>query len=233
MLIRGLIGRCVFGTACSHVRWQLPLVPPRQATLSQPNIACFRWSGGTGCAAVRAKPVTELRHSFPAGKQPRRAGRCGLPGPEPGEAAWVTIRVRLNLVAAWLPGAPPLAGYSAEPVERADGSEGATSCRGAEPASGRGMSAITTRDLAAAAGVNEVTVFRHFGGKAALVREAVPRFSPAAELDAYQPGIDHLQPAGRDRRPAALPGRTASPARRAPGTAAVRTRRRGPLPRHH
>jgi hypothetical protein len=24
MLIRGPIGRCVFGTACSHVRWQLP-----------------------------------------------------------------------------------------------------------------------------------------------------------------------------------------------------------------
>lgn len=58
----------------------------------------------------------------------------------------------------------------------------------------RGMSTITTRDIAAAAGVNEVTVFRHFGGKAALAREAVRRFSPAAELDAYQPGIDTSSP---------------------------------------
>lgn len=58
----------------------------------------------------------------------------------------------------------------------------------------RGMSAITTRDIAAAAGVNEVTVFRHFGGKAALAREAVRRFSPAAELNAYQPGIDTSSP---------------------------------------
>jgi AcrR family transcriptional regulator len=58
----------------------------------------------------------------------------------------------------------------------------------------RGMSAITTRDIAAAAVVNEVTVFRHFGGKAALAREAVRRFSPAAELDAYQPGIDASSP---------------------------------------
>lgn len=58
----------------------------------------------------------------------------------------------------------------------------------------RGMSVITTRDIAAAAGVNEVTLFRRFGGKAALAREAVRRFSPAAELDAYQPGIDASSP---------------------------------------
>lgn len=58
----------------------------------------------------------------------------------------------------------------------------------------RGMSAITTRDIAAAAAVNEVTVFRHFGGKAALAREAVRRFSPAAELDAIEPGIDDSSP---------------------------------------
>lgn len=58
----------------------------------------------------------------------------------------------------------------------------------------RGMSSITTRDIAAAAGVNEVTVFRHFGGKAALAREAVRQFSPAADLDAYQPVIDTSSP---------------------------------------
>lgn len=40
------------------------------------------------------------------------------------------------------------------------------------------MSAITTRDIAATAGVNEVTLFWHFGGKAALARGAVRRFSP-------------------------------------------------------
>jgi len=57
----------------------------------------------------------------------------------------------------------------------------------------RGMSAITTRDIAAAA-VNEVTVFRHFGDKATLAREAVRRFSPAAGLDAYQPSIDASGP---------------------------------------
>lgn len=57
-----------------------------------------------------------------------------------------------------------------------------------------GMSTITTRDIAAAAGVNEVTVFRHFGGKAALAGEAVRRFSPAAEIDAYQADIDASSP---------------------------------------
>jgi AcrR family transcriptional regulator len=63
----------------------------------------------------------------------------------------------------------------------------------------RGLSAVTTRDIAAAAGVNEVTVFRHFGDKAALAREAVRRFSPAAELDAIQPRIDASSPeAARD-----------------------------------
>jgi AcrR family transcriptional regulator len=63
----------------------------------------------------------------------------------------------------------------------------------------RGMSAITTRDIAAAAAVNEVTVFRHFGGKATLAREAVRRFSPAAELNAYQPRIDTSSPQARGR----------------------------------
>jgi len=47
----------------------------------------------------------------------------------------------------------------------------------------RGMSTLTPRDIAAAAGV-----FRYFGGKAPLALGAIRRFSPAAELDAYQPG---------------------------------------------
>jgi AcrR family transcriptional regulator len=56
------------------------------------------------------------------------------------------------------------------------------------------MAMISTRDIAAAAGVNEVTVFRHFGDKAGLAREAVRRFHPAAALDAYDPAIDASTP---------------------------------------
>ena len=58
----------------------------------------------------------------------------------------------------------------------------------------RGMAVITTRDIAAAAGVNEVTLFRHFGDKASLARAAVRRFHPAAALDAYDPAIDTATP---------------------------------------
>ena len=58
----------------------------------------------------------------------------------------------------------------------------------------RGMAGITTRDIAAAAGVNEVTLFRHFGDKASLARAAVRRFDPAAALDAYDPAIDASTP---------------------------------------
>lgn len=61
----------------------------------------------------------------------------------------------------------------------------------------RGMTAVTTRDIAAAAGVNEVTLFRHFGDKASLARAAVRRFHLAATLDAYDPAIDAATP----RRP--------------------------------
>ncbi|MDR0342420.1 MAG: TetR/AcrR family transcriptional regulator [Nocardiopsaceae bacterium] len=54
----------------------------------------------------------------------------------------------------------------------------------------KGMAAITTRDIAIAAGVNEVTVYRHFGDKTSLAREAVRRFHPAAAIDAYDPAVD-------------------------------------------
>lgn len=56
------------------------------------------------------------------------------------------------------------------------------------------MAVITTRDIASAAGVSEVTVFRHVGDKASLAREAVRRFHPAAVLDAYDPAIDASTP---------------------------------------
>jgi hypothetical protein len=43
MLIRGPAGQCVFGTACSHVRWQLPPMTGRECR----GPAAFRriWGG--------------------------------------------------------------------------------------------------------------------------------------------------------------------------------------------
>lgn len=58
----------------------------------------------------------------------------------------------------------------------------------------RGMEATTTRVLAEAAGVNEVTVFRHFGDKAGLAREAIRRFSPVATFEQYEPAVDTTGP---------------------------------------
>jgi|GEM_PF-1388496 len=61
-------------------------------------------------------------------------------------------------------------------------------------AAARGLDATTTRAVAAEAGVNEVTLFRHFGDQATLAREAVRRFSPAAEIARTDPGIDPSSP---------------------------------------
>ena len=58
-----------------------------------------------------------------------------------------------------------------------------------------GLEAATTRAIAEEAGVNEVTIFRHFGDKATLALRAVRRFSPAAQLAAGDPGIDASTPA--------------------------------------
>ncbi|MFB7908274.1 TetR/AcrR family transcriptional regulator [Kitasatospora sp. NPDC056076] len=58
----------------------------------------------------------------------------------------------------------------------------------------QGMAAITTKEIATAAGVNEVTLFRHFGDKANLALEAVKAFSPAAQIDAFEPKIDASSP---------------------------------------
>ncbi|HEX7066001.1 MAG TPA: TetR/AcrR family transcriptional regulator [Bacillales bacterium] len=46
----------------------------------------------------------------------------------------------------------------------------------------KGYSATTTREIAAHAGVTEVTLFRHFGTKEYLFQEAILRFSPASIL---------------------------------------------------
>jgi AcrR family transcriptional regulator len=58
-----------------------------------------------------------------------------------------------------------------------------------------GLDAATTRAIAEEAGVNEVTIFRHFGDKATLALQAVRRFSPAAELGSRDPAIDATTPA--------------------------------------
>lgn len=57
----------------------------------------------------------------------------------------------------------------------------------------RGYARATTRDLAAAAGVNEVTLFRHFGSKknlfaAVIERYASPGLNAALEI---RPGADY------------------------------------------
>jgi AcrR family transcriptional regulator len=65
----------------------------------------------------------------------------------------------------------------------------------------RGIEATTMRQLAEQAGVNEVTIFRHFGNKRALAGEAVRRGHPAAALAAYPLAIDGSSP---DRAAAGL-----------------------------
>jgi AcrR family transcriptional regulator len=57
----------------------------------------------------------------------------------------------------------------------------------------RGINATTTRAVAEAAGVNEVTIFRRFGDKANLAREAIRRLRPA--LDEVSPRVDATTPA--------------------------------------
>jgi AcrR family transcriptional regulator len=48
----------------------------------------------------------------------------------------------------------------------------------------KGYEGATTRAIAAAAGVNEVTLFRHFGNKKNLMRAVIDQFSPAAGMEA-------------------------------------------------
>lgn len=58
----------------------------------------------------------------------------------------------------------------------------------------QGLDAATTRSVAEAAGVNEVTLFRHFGDKGTLALAAVSHFSPAPAIDARDPAIDASTP---------------------------------------
>jgi AcrR family transcriptional regulator len=59
----------------------------------------------------------------------------------------------------------------------------------------RGFKGTTTRALAREAGVNEVTVFRRFGDKARLAREAMRSVDPAPALERHQPQVDPSTPA--------------------------------------
>jgi AcrR family transcriptional regulator len=58
-----------------------------------------------------------------------------------------------------------------------------------------GYEGATTRAVAAAAGVNEVTLFRHFGDKETLARAAFTRFEPSARLAEYDVQFDASSPA--------------------------------------
>lgn len=64
----------------------------------------------------------------------------------------------------------------------------------------RGVEGVTTREVAAAAGVNPVTLFRRFGDKQTIALEAIRRFSPAPTLREQDPGVNPAD---------ALPGLTA------------------------
>lgn len=58
----------------------------------------------------------------------------------------------------------------------------------------RGIDSTPTRLVAEEAGVSELTLFRHFGDKATLVREAIRHAAPTERLRAYDPAIDASTP---------------------------------------
>ncbi len=66
-------------------------------------------------------------------------------------------------------------------------------------ATAKGIDATSARLVAEAAGVSELTGFRHFGDKATLAREAVRLVAPRAALLALQPAIDTSTPAATVR----------------------------------
>ena len=58
----------------------------------------------------------------------------------------------------------------------------------------RGIDSTSTRAVAEEAGVSELTLFRHFGDKASLVRAAIRHAAPTEQLRAYDPAIDASTP---------------------------------------
>ena len=58
----------------------------------------------------------------------------------------------------------------------------------------RGIDSTTTRAIAEAAEVSELTLFRHFGDKATLVREAIREAAPTEQLRSHAVAIDASSP---------------------------------------
>ncbi|MGI8562149.1 MAG: TetR/AcrR family transcriptional regulator [Candidatus Dormibacter sp.] len=58
----------------------------------------------------------------------------------------------------------------------------------------RGIDGTTTREIARRAAVNEVTLFRQFGDKAGLTREALRRLMPVGLIEAYPAEVDASTP---------------------------------------
>jgi len=58
----------------------------------------------------------------------------------------------------------------------------------------RGLDSTPTRLVASEAGVNELTLFRLFGDKATLLREALKYAAPTEDLRQYAPAIDDSTP---------------------------------------
>lgn len=58
----------------------------------------------------------------------------------------------------------------------------------------RGLAATTTRALADAAGVNEVTIFRHFKDKGSLIHAVFEHFALDQHIATYTPTIDTTTP---------------------------------------
>lgn len=53
----------------------------------------------------------------------------------------------------------------------------------------KGRRGTTTREIAELAGVNEATLFRHFGNKDALIEACVLHYCPALDLQAFLPNL--------------------------------------------
>src|SRR5436309_14173074 len=58
----------------------------------------------------------------------------------------------------------------------------------------RGIDSTSTRAVAEEAGVSELTLFRHVGDKATLIRAAVRHAAPTEQLRGYDPAIDASTP---------------------------------------
>ncbi len=59
----------------------------------------------------------------------------------------------------------------------------------------RGIDSTATRAVALEAGVSELTLFRHFGDKATLMREAIREAGPTERLRSYDVAVDASTPA--------------------------------------